>query len=340
MGKSKRSRFAWFLLLLLTLPGLGAAGEEAPRAYVFYSEGEDFVLSSEGRRQIYRAGGEGDAGFGLVPGDIIQTGPGSMVEIQLLPEGALVKIAENTSFAFTGPGNNGGVLTLALLYGRLRVVTGNSMGTTRLRVITGRTEMEISAGDMGVDYVVPSESSFPGGSGGARPKLFVSALSGSADVRLAPGGGSASNMPPLPVRDGETVSLEFMDALFIIERKALDPAVPDYWRRNNFKGAGPLPGTDPLLAADSSPDETREPPPPPDVPDDAAFKRRLAIKNISLFSGILLCGVGAALEFSAIPILQTGNIESARSYMLMGTLPFGLGLSGLIFSLFINPAPR
>jgi hypothetical protein len=342
MGKSKRSRFAWFLLSLLALPGLSAAGEEDPRAYVVYSEGEDFVLSSGGSRHIYRAEGEDAAEFSLVPGDLIQTGPGSRVEIQLLPGGALVKTAENTSFVFTGPG--GGVLTLTLLYGRLRVVTGNSMGAARLRIITGRAETELSAGDMGIDFVIPSGNSFSGGSGGAQPKLSVSALSGSADLRLAPGGGAVPNLPSLPVRDGETVSLEFMDALFMIERKPLDPAVPDYWRRNSFKGAGPLPlsNTDHPLVAEPLPDMTAElpppPPPPPVVPDDPAFRHRLAIKNIGLISGMILCGAGAALELSALPIL--GETESARSRMIAGIVPFGLGFSGLLFSLLINPAPQ
>jgi hypothetical protein len=308
---------------------------------VFFSEGEDFVLSSEGSRHIYRASGTGEAGFGLAPGDIIQTGPGSMVEIQLLPEAALIKTAENTSFVFNGPGN--GLLTLTLLYGRLRVVTGDAMGAARLRVITGRAETEIRAGDMGIDYLIPAGNAFPGEPGNARPKLFVSALSGSAAVRLAgsPGGGYLSNAPSIPVGSRETVSLEFMDTLFMIERKPLDPAIPEYWQRNRFKGTGPLPLPDTgIFLAGPVPPEAAPASPAAALPGDPAFTRRLTIKNVSLLAGILLCGAGAAFEFSALPSLDEGDMESARSRMIAGALPLGLGLSGLVFSLLINPAPR
>jgi hypothetical protein len=322
--------------LALLSPRAGA--QEGFRGYVFYSEGEDFVLSTDGRRQIYRAGDGAGAGFGLVPGDMIQTGADSQVELQIIPEGAVIKAAENTSFVFNGPGGDVETLELTLLYGRLRILTGT--GGTRIRTLTGNAETVIVRGDIGIDFIIPPE--YAGEAGSARPKLYVSAMSGAAEVGLSFSSRNSytPDIPDLPVGKGETVSLELAGALSIIERKPLDPGVLSYWDRNNFRGNSPLLMPDSALFPEelsSLPAGPKEAPGDPAPPDFSAYKRLGTIKNLSLLAGAILTLAGTGFEAAGISSLAQGDTGAAHSRLITGTIPLGLGLFSLVFSLLVNP---
>jgi hypothetical protein len=341
MGKSKRGIVGACLPLFLMLLSPGLAAQEAPGGYVFYSEGEDFVLTIDGRRQIYRAEGPGEAGFDLAWGDMIQTGAESMVEIQMIPSAAVIKAAENTSVVFNGPRGSGETLVLTLHYGRLRLVTGGAMGGTELVVLAGNTETAVR-GDVGIDFVVPSGEDLGAGDN-ARPKLYVFAFSGAADLRLltTARGGPRPDIPALHIKEQEVVSLETAASLSIIERKPLDRAALRYWEDHNFKGHGPLLMPDTLLPAPGDSlrlssgqgDES-----PAALPDFSAFRRRQATKNISLLSGLSLTAVGGGLNVLGFSAMNGGNIEYARYTMIAGNISIGLGLLSLLFSLLVNPS--
>lgn len=119
---------------------------------VVYAEGETVYIIRDQRRQVYDAFTGELLGFPVYPGDMIQTDPDTYVEIQLLPSGSIIKVAENTSFTLEQVGPEGqGVLELA--YGRLRARVDRMTGGNPFQIRGSGAVAGVRGTDFGTDVI-------------------------------------------------------------------------------------------------------------------------------------------------------------------------------------------
>ena len=107
--------------LFCTVSGLYA--QTGSGARIYHIEGTDFELTLRNERTILQAGALSGGVINLERSGIVHTGPGTFLEIQLIPSGTVVKLSENSSFVYNGFDETGRFEDLGLLYGRMRVVT-------------------------------------------------------------------------------------------------------------------------------------------------------------------------------------------------------------------------
>jgi hypothetical protein len=323
-----------FLWAALISPSFAQEGGEAR---IYFAEGGDFVLAAAGQRTVYPPASIGTDGFPLHEGDILQTGPGSFVEIRLISPGMVLKVAENTSFSYH-TGENG--VSLGLSYGRIMLSTGgNGASNTPVTIRPGNSEIVFQQGDMGVDYIIQAGWEISR----KEPLLRVYVFSGFADLiphaKTSPAEGKETEErgPVFPVQEREMVSLETQNAFSYVERKSLDQTMINYWNRHKPAGA--------LFLSPDLPDSAlaAEPAVPPEQrrvitipPDYNPFFRTNTIKNGFIFAGAVLSLMGAGME-SLAWYKDFDNRDINGILMNTGYGFFGLGLLSLGAALFISP---
>ncbi|MDR1902394.1 MAG: hypothetical protein LBQ88_08970 [Treponema sp.] len=328
-----------------------------PEARVYFAEGTDFVVTSNGRRTIYRAEDLAAGGFILNKTDMIQTGIGSLVEFQISPaahtgdaggqtpvKAAVVKIAENTSFLYNGWNAESGRISLFLLYGRLRLITGEGGGAYHLTVESGNAAVDIAKGDMGLDYIIQS-SLLSLKTSQTKPLLRVYSFQGNAELILYKLDGiqAADTLTPrIKINENETITIETVSPLSFIERKPLEDEILTYWDVHNFKGEAPA----------AMPEISLPLPPPaitpvivnpvPDIgplntpPDYSRFIKANRKKNTILIIGTVLTLAGAAMEGYAAYSVSTGN-NDMNIFIPLSAIPLGIGITTMIGGILYNP---
>jgi hypothetical protein len=309
---------------------------------VYFAEGGDFVLAAGGQRTVYRPDSIGEGGFSLHEGDILQTGPGSFVEIRLMPRDMVIKAAENTSLAYHVGGNG---VSLDLDYGRIRLSQGEG-GEGRgepVVVRAGTAEFIFRRGDMGLDYMVVEGALVAQ----RDPVLRAYVFSGAADLiplaTISPEAGASAGAVVFPISPMEMVALEIKSPLSYVERRPLDSGIINYWNRH--KPAGFSPVADSPAAAHAANAPAVEAPAAKDVPprqvlfippDYQPFFRTNKIKNGFIVGGTVLFLLGAGMESFAW-FMNFDRPETKGILMNTGYGFFGLGLLSLGAALFINP---
>jgi hypothetical protein len=358
-----------FIALLLALPFFLHARETAVLR-LYYVEGNEITLTIAGRGQTHSEHDFPEGGVALFPGDIVMTGRGSAVELQLLPEGGeaadeymeqteesgpLVKLTEGSTLRFVSFTN--GTATLEILYGQLRAVSaGTDYGDgIKLKIRAGNAAMDVSGGDFNVDYTIhPGESLLEKGRNGSL-RLQVYSFRGATDIVLS---GSNSTVS-FAVNEYERVAIEAGSTRSVIERKPLDPAILAFWESMPFTGEAPgiapdttLPGRGSRLVmnengeeryvmfpvidsesaalAGSRPAAAIEGTPPPPSGDQ---RRKLLLKNVFLITGTALSGIGLGANLYGL-YSSSPSAEMAVNY---GYIPLGLGVVSLIVACIINP---
>jgi hypothetical protein len=206
---------------------------------------DNFIIANNGTQRTYQTGTIPVNGLALQNSDMIQTGPGNYVEVQLDPSGAIIKLAENTSAIFSDLGSSSRPALINLLYGRMRVVNQGISGTVSVQA--GNALVDFSRGDIAFDFaVIP-------GSANRNPQFQVSILSGSAQVVPSVGSPGAAKMP---LYEHETVLLDVTNRLAILTRQPLNQEIAAYWSRNAFRQAG-MPTQSTQIAQSAAPQVVR-----------------------------------------------------------------------------------
>jgi hypothetical protein len=333
--------------LLFIFPGSLLPAQDAESAVIYQAEGSDFSLSSRGERNIVNfevvAGG-----LPLNPWDLIQTGPGVFLEIQLLPSGTLIKVSENTSFVFNGYDSPGRFADFGLLYGRIRLVSGTGGGSRVAVVRSANVSVRIDEGDFGIDYVM--EPLAHGRGGMPRPTLRLYDFSGRAEVFPFPSGSSpvqAGEIQSILVRERESLFLAIASPMVFAERKPLDRDIIDFWRHHNFYGTPPL--AMPSVALPEIPEETAVTEAPAEVPeavtpdnlfnsqDYSALSRARMVKNTALVTGFFLTAASITAQGLAYSEFDTGNDAFARNVFTAAFAPMGVGIFTILAGIFYNP---
>jgi hypothetical protein len=344
----------WIFVLYAAL-GLGAQepgrwpveGMPEAGARIYQAEGRDFAIALGAERTVFPAGSICREGISLESSGVVHTGAGTILEIQLIPSGALVKVAENTSLSYNGIDENSGFAELGLLYGSIRVVTGTGSVVVR----GGGVTVRVDDGDLGVDYVVS-----PGVRGSTpRPLFRVYAFRGGAEVFPYGRDGSDAffgGARLLSVGAGESLSLDVAPPYTYAERKPLDRELSGYWMENNFSGSSPLPMPDTRITeTEEAPVPVYLPAPPfsppasvtapapnlgpvePAVPQQSVTGNRR--KNFVLALGLSLIAGSVGVQVVSHQQALSGNKTAELFYNgAYGTLGVGavITLAGIIFN--------
>ena len=313
--------------------GLGA-DEEETIARIFFADGNGFSLATSERVFVYTPEKINANGLLISKSDMIQSASGSTVEIQLAPSATVIKLAENTSFIYTGPN------TYSVPYGRIRIVTGPNQGPIVIQV--HNAHINFTGGDIDIDFLYDPNITQTD----PTPVVSVYCFSGYAElIPYTPEG--ANDALPLSINAGEYISYQIRTSFSYAERKAVDENILDYWARNQFKGASSLrmPRTDLPSFGPPEPETRIEWVPQieyvPVMPDYDPYIKANRGKNIALIVGILGIAAGITVHFLPVAELDQSfpfDVGVNMSFRDVGTYAsFGIGGISLLISLFINP---
>ncbi len=327
------------IIILFFAFALTLFGQDFSSGRIYSAQGNDFVILSKGKRILYSADRLNEGTITLERGDIFQTGPQSTAEIQFGNNGPFVKIVENSSIGFNDSKTSQSVLTLNLLYGRVRVK--NPVQEPVVNINSNNGLVEIKKGDAGIDYIIRNDTmTRQSGGGASSPVLYVSNLSGETTVYPSNNGAAASNLPQLLVHEGETVSVEFVSSLSYVERKPLENSTISFWKIYDFSA---VPGSSAGVAAGAPsidvplPSNIKEIPNTPLSAEGPSAKSISKTKNRVIVAGLLFCLGGLALEGASLYYQSVGDETMTYFYGMSGAFTSGIGVLTLFGALGNNP---
>lgn len=188
-------------------------------AHLTAVNGNDFTITSGGQEQQFSAQQLRGKSIYFNLGDSAQTGPGSYMDITLIPGGPDLRLAENTSIVLNGVHPNKSSAAITLVYGRILVKAGKH--GSPLFVQTGASAAEIETGVINIDYTVLPFVQPPG-----RPAMLVSSLSGSAVVWPRY---TSPDIGRIIVRKGDSIYIDSL--LNSVDRVKADKAIAEYWNK-------------------------------------------------------------------------------------------------------------
>ena len=314
---------------------------------IVFSEGREFTVVRDGEARTFQTHENDVLGYRLQKGDLIQTGPATLVEIQLLPKGTVLKLAENSSFLIQGLGNVGEPVTLGLVYGRVRAKVSRLSGKETFSIRSGSTVAGVRGTDFGFDMVIkPSES---GTATNLVPIAEIYCFSGEVEVApLWPETLAAAGIAPTTgtviIKADQLVSIDLSRSLPVVDRRAVDEAVRMFWVENDFKGSTKVPAPEipplvvPLAAAEKSAESTLAPESVPIVPqpDYAPYKRAVSIKNIGLGSSSLFALTGLGLQGLGLYYRSIGESSLGDNFIMGGGIGIGVSVVIAVVALFIG----
>jgi len=231
-------RTSFLLAGLISLVTINLSAQHGESARIYHMEGRDFAFTLRGEQTVISPEMLAGEGFNLERTGAIQTGPGTFLEMQLIPSGTVIKLSENTSLIYNGMDENGKFMDLSLLYGRILVVSGFSADGNRSLVIrSGGVSTRIEKADVGVDYYLESGNSSP------RPICRVYVFRGSAEVFPYGRGGSSAyfgSAQSLTLEARECLSLDISSSYTFAEKTALSREIINYWGTHYFTGSPPV----------------------------------------------------------------------------------------------------
>jgi hypothetical protein len=340
---------------------LALFGQDFSSGRIYAAQGNDFVILRDGKRILYNADRLNEGPIDFLQGDIFQTGQQSSADIQFGENGPLLKIVENSNIGFVGPGSGQpAALALNLYYGRIRVK--NIDGGPTVHVSSNNGLVEITKGDTGIDYIVRNDLiTLQSDSSISSPTLYVTNFAGAANVFPANDGSAVSTLPELLVREGETVSVEFVSSLSYVERNALESSTADYWNTYDF---APVPvSSDAITEAPPARTETpsadvsssniaestetaptNEPAvstnveeivyaPPSLLPEYEALLKK---KNNAILAGLIFLAGGLTLGGIGMYHQYAENADTGYFFTLSGMLVAGVGVTSFIHGLTIK----
>lgn len=152
--KSANLKILFFLVLILVIPA-GLSGQSGT-AVIVYVEGDGFTLVRDGDSSFYEVDYDDILGMLLYPGDTLLTEEDTFLEIQITSNASLIKIAENTTFAFERIGSYGGG-TLSVAYGRIRAKVNRLTKEDEFQVMGSGTTAGVRGTDFGYDLTFGDE---------------------------------------------------------------------------------------------------------------------------------------------------------------------------------------
>jgi hypothetical protein len=315
-----------------------AAGARDGELQIYHAEGTDFSLTKNGIREIIAVGDYPDAFLVLGPGDMVQTGEGSFLELQLLPSGTALRILENTSLVYNGFDEAGQISDISLVYGRLRLVTVNSGYSNGIFIRAGKSSVKIESGDIGAGYEVN-----PSAGGKARPVLTLYVFQGNAEVFLYLPDVVSGAVETLAVKAGDAFSLDINPPFLHTDKRPIQRESAGYWDRRGFTGFPPVPlGETSLERYIEDTPQGDYKPPLQDIfvvdsePVMQTVRKGPAKKNVFLGAGFGFAFLGAAVQ--TVAVFQFDRLDKGMGQLvfLSGAGCLGLGLGGILAGILLE----
>jgi hypothetical protein len=324
-------------------------GQDISSGRIYAAQGTDFVILRDGKRILYNADRLNDGPIDFLQGDVFQTGPQSSTDIQFGTNGPLLKMVENSSIGFVGSNSAVSVLALNLYYGRIRV--RNLDSGPAIHVSSKNGLVEVTKGDTGIDYVVRNDLvTLQSEAFLSTPVLYVTNFEGDTNVFPANDGTAVSVLPQLLVREGETVSVEFVSSLSYVERNATGSVTTDFWRTYDF---APVPASSAAITKTPNAPVYVTPPPPVPPTETAPSKKPtvssnveeipytlpavnpeyeavIKRKNTAILTSLIFLAGGLVLEGIGLYYQYDENPDMGYFFNLSGVLVSGVGVASLI----------
>ena len=331
---------------LVLCAAFNLAAQDRGSAGIYHVEGRDFSITLNNERTIFPGASAGAGGIRLEPAGIVHTGAGTFLELQIAPSNTVIKVSENTSLIYNGVDGTGNAPDFGLLYGRIRVISGNGSAAANPVVIRSEgVSARIKEGDFGIDYLLDPGSR----SSTQRPVFRVYAFWGSAEIFPYGKEGSPAQfggLQSLAVGEWESLSLDISPSYTFAEKTPVGAEIVSYWTLHNFSGTPPgyMPSTtiaEPGGApapVQSSPLAGTDAPIEPNLQTQArpdAVKNRG--KNMALAMGIALTVSSVAVQGICFSQFDTSRWEAARLYFPMAYGTLGLGLITTLVGILGNP---
>lgn len=368
--KAQTMRFALALCFLSLVSQ--AWGQGIAVAVVEYSSGDDIVVIRQGKRVAFKD----PIGLELFQGDQVQTGKAVFVEMTLYGGGAVLKLAENTTFILERLAD--GQTTMQLVYGRIRAKVEKLAGTDSFSVRSTQAIAGVRGTDFGLDVITSRTSS---STTTTRAYCFEGSVEVIAYVRsdmLA-----AEALEPIPkaflISAGEMVQVEGETGKTEASKTKVDQSILDFWVDNDYvvESSVLAPAASSTARSVSTtvivPAETPLPAPPANAFDEAALfkqgytkgydeatalfksgagvvpagfvreeelaaiRRTVKWQKGSLIAGTVLGLGGAGLAFYGFSLVESGNQAGGVDFLRYGAITSAVSLPFLVMSLFSTP---
>jgi hypothetical protein len=223
----EKYRLALIIVILVSF-FIPLSAQERPMATIEYASGDDVLVIRSGRR----LGFSDPFGVELQAGDQVQTGRGVFVELRMHAGGAVVKLAENTTFRLERMTD--GQTSLSLVYGRVRAKVDKLAGTDTFTIRSATSVAGVRGTDFGVDVIARQQATAPVNL--TRTYVFDGSVTVTALLRSGPL--AAEGLEPVPreftLEAGEMVVVSRIDTATEAERAVIEPGIREFWSANDF----------------------------------------------------------------------------------------------------------
>jgi len=358
--KAHASGFLFLSALLFSV--LGAWTQSKAVAVIEFSSGDDIVVIRSGKR----VSSVDPIGLELFQGDQIQTGRGVFVELRLEAGGALIKLAENTTFVLEKMTD--GETSLRLVYGRIRAKVEKLAGTDSFSVSSSQAIAGVRGTDFGLDVVVAKST--VAGTTTTRAYCFEGAVEVIAFVRsdsLA-----AESLEAIPrsyiISSGEMLKVEGDAGTSVASKSTVEDAIQEFWKANDYQIKATQPVIEPVI-------EVQADVPAPVVPAvteklifedgySAGFeaarakyelpadyvpegfirpeevdriRRSAQYRMGGLLSGGLIAAGGAAMSAYGVILIGNDDVENGITFLSAGAAISASAIPLLIVSMMVRP---
>ncbi|GAB1454867.1 hypothetical protein MASR2M48_01670 [Spirochaetota bacterium] len=219
------------LLFAMAIIGVHAWADASAVAVIEYTSGDDVIVIRSGKRVVMHD----PIGVELLEGDQIQTGKGVFLELRLIhgssSGGAIIKLAENTTFALDTMTE--GQTALRLVYGRVRAKVEKLTGTDAFSMRSTNVIAGVRGTDFGLD-VIASRSAMSINT--SKTYCFEGTLEVHAINPPRIQSGETLEMPSqnFTLQGGEMLTVEFVNGTTSAVKTSVADDIRQFWMINDY----------------------------------------------------------------------------------------------------------
>lgn len=348
--KSQRALFVCVFACLVL--GVSAWADGSVAAVVEYASGDDVIVLRSGRRVPV----SDPIGMELKEGDQVQTGKGVFLEMHLVSGGAVIKLAENTTFVLERLAN--GDTTLRLVYGRIRAKVEKLAGTDSFIVKSTQAVAGVRGTDFGLDVVAARSAAL----GSTATNVYC--FQGFVDVTalLTTATQAAESLEAVPraslITAGEMVRVEVVSGVVEASKTTLDESIRQFWQTVDTRSGEESGETAESLAPPAAADKSAFDQGYASGYDDAkqlfgagtqiagevlskdeaeALRKAARLQRGGIIAGALVGSGGAATAIYGLALVAQGDTDQGLNALTAGAIISASALPFLLLSLFTRP---
>lgn len=348
--KSLRALFVCVFACLVL--GMSAWANGSVAAVVEYASGDDVIVLRSGKRVPV----SDPIGMELMEGDQVQTGKGVFLEMHLVSGGAVIKLAENTTFVLERLSS--GDTSLRLVYGRIRAKVEKLAGTDSFVVKSTQAVAGVRGTDFGLDVVVARSAAL----GSTTTNVYC--FQGFVDVTalLTTATQAAESLEAVPraslITAGEMVRVDVVAGVVQASKTSLDESIRDFWQTLDKRSGEESAETTESLAPPAVLDKSTFDQGYASGYDDAkklfeagaqasgdilsrdeaeALRKAARLQRGGIIAGALVGSGGAAAAIYGLALVAQGDTDQGLNALTAGAIISASALPFLILSLFAKP---